>query len=354
MWSIFKGSRIYHAIRGTGQAPFTCDRVNPLLSLYTDGMTSPTERDSIAAHLASCARCREQSECLRAIQQIILTRPVALPPSDLRQRIAQAIAAETQPVPAFRRTGLALGLAYSIAAVLLSGIVLRVSRFELAQAPHGAAPGRPGPQFAQRPGPIVPRTYSARHSDNGGANRPLEVASKLSMESVLSTDQFYPRAVKRSPMRENSPYHSVSPIVSTEQGEAIHSVRANGWQSKKPKVLDIPAGPRNPQTLVASNQVKSSIEVNSPGSINVIAPPHDLDVPGHSVSVPASAVLPPAVPVVVRLADNSPTVDGSRDLLQSVRHNLSDLHLAAEVPYAAIHSSEVDGSGTVAIVGHNF
>ena len=79
-----------------------CGTVNPLLSVYADGMADADETRHVEAHLPGCADCRASLAWARATQRALSSRPVAVPPADLRGRIALAIAAsDAAPVPAF-------------------------------------------------------------------------------------------------------------------------------------------------------------------------------------------------------------------------------------------------------------
>lgn len=78
-----------------------CGRVEPLLSLYVDSMTSTAEARRVESHLPGCANCRQMLEWMQATHQVIAQRPKATPPADLRARIARAIAeAEAASAPA--------------------------------------------------------------------------------------------------------------------------------------------------------------------------------------------------------------------------------------------------------------
>ena len=100
-----------------------CDVIDPLLSLYADGMASPAEARAVEAHLPACEDCRESLAWMQATRRALAGRPVVTPPADLRARIAAAIAASTdapaavpfatRPVPAYR-----LRPAYAAAASL--------------------------------------------------------------------------------------------------------------------------------------------------------------------------------------------------------------------------------------------
>ena len=69
-----------------------CAAIEPLLSLYSDGMASSAEARRIEAHLKDCPDCRQALSWMQATRRVIAARPAEPPPADLRARIARAIA----------------------------------------------------------------------------------------------------------------------------------------------------------------------------------------------------------------------------------------------------------------------
>lgn len=109
--------------------PDDCDSIDTLLSLYADGMASPDETRRVEDHLPGCAACRQSLLWMQATQRALSSRPVMLPPADLRARIAQSIAAaSTTPVPIRPTRVFALRPAFAAAASLtLLGAVVGYS-----------------------------------------------------------------------------------------------------------------------------------------------------------------------------------------------------------------------------------
>lgn len=70
-----------------------CESIEPLLSLYGDGMASAAEARLVEAHLPGCESCRESLAWMQATRRALSARPVMSPPPDLHARIAEAIAA---------------------------------------------------------------------------------------------------------------------------------------------------------------------------------------------------------------------------------------------------------------------
>ena len=104
-----------------------CGTIDSLLSSYADGMASAEEAQRVEAHLPGCAACRESLAWMRATRYALASRPVALPPADLRARIASAIAAsDDAPVPVSFNTRRAFALRPMLtaaASVALLGVV---------------------------------------------------------------------------------------------------------------------------------------------------------------------------------------------------------------------------------------
>jgi len=99
----------------------SCGTIDPLLSLYADGMASAEEARRVETHLPGCAACHASLVWTQATQRAIASRPVVSPPADLRARIASAIAASSAapvPVSLTARRVFALRPAYAAAASL--------------------------------------------------------------------------------------------------------------------------------------------------------------------------------------------------------------------------------------------
>ena len=128
--------------------------LDSLLSLYADGAVSAEEALRVEAHLPGCAACRESLAWMRATRFALASRPVALPPADLRARIAEAIAASSAaPVPATFRTRRAFALRPALAAaasfVMLGFVGYGLLHHPLPASVHPVTP----PQVAGVPHP---------------------------------------------------------------------------------------------------------------------------------------------------------------------------------------------------------
>jgi len=112
-----------------------CDTIEPLLALYADQMASPMEGRRVDAHLQECLFCRDTLLWMQATRKTLASRPVALPPADLRARIAEAIAA-SDGVPAQTPRVFKLRPAYAAAASLTALAVFLIGHS--LYAPHPA------------------------------------------------------------------------------------------------------------------------------------------------------------------------------------------------------------------------
>ncbi len=119
-------------------APDDCVSLDPLLSLYADGMASPDEARRVSAHLPGCADCRQSLLWMQATRRALAARPVVPPPHDLRARIAEAIAASSA-APAAARPVLSFTLRPAFAAAASLSVLGLLSYGLLhAPAPHDA------------------------------------------------------------------------------------------------------------------------------------------------------------------------------------------------------------------------
>jgi anti-sigma-K factor RskA len=110
------------------------------VAAYALGALEPAEAQAFAAHLETCAVCREElAEFESVVSALPLSAPRHVAPDGLRQRVLDAVAAEphpgrpdharaTPPRPRWRwlavpRPALALGMAMAVIAIALIGIL---------------------------------------------------------------------------------------------------------------------------------------------------------------------------------------------------------------------------------------
>lgn len=65
----------------------TCQEAEPLLARAADGMLDPDRAAALAPHLHACSDCREALDAQRAVRTLLVARPAAPVPADLRARI---------------------------------------------------------------------------------------------------------------------------------------------------------------------------------------------------------------------------------------------------------------------------
>ena len=130
-----------------------CEAIEPLLSLYGDGMASAAEARLVEAHLPGCESCRESLAWMQATRRALSNRPVQSPPPDLHARIAEAIAAsEAAPLRLRPARTFATRPAFAAAASLAAvGLFLGYS---LTHLPHPGTSVKPVPQTVA----VVPQT----------------------------------------------------------------------------------------------------------------------------------------------------------------------------------------------------
>src|SRR5262245_20225287 len=110
--------------------------IEEYLSADVDGELSASERQAVAAHLATCADCRQRQDDERGIKALLRQRtPIVAAPPGLRRRIVAALdrepnwARETARPPSIRRFGRRKlwlnGLGALAAASVLVVVILR-------------------------------------------------------------------------------------------------------------------------------------------------------------------------------------------------------------------------------------
>lgn len=92
------------------------------VTAFVDGALEPPERDEVAAHLGSCARCLEQAEAERAVRSALRRLGSPEPPAGFEARLRSRLARRT-PSPLLRVTRVLLPLA----ALLVVGLWARQS-----------------------------------------------------------------------------------------------------------------------------------------------------------------------------------------------------------------------------------
>ena len=148
----------------------SCTAIEPLLSLYSDGMAAPSEVRRVEAHLADCDGCRQSLGWMRATRQVIAARPAVPPPVDLRARIARAIAEADGVAPApvrvrrppILRPALAYGLSFALLAALSGSLFWNADHQPLTTVAH-VHPTQLPVAVATNPGDTLPQLRPGVH-----------------------------------------------------------------------------------------------------------------------------------------------------------------------------------------------
>ncbi len=227
-------------------APDDCASLDPLLSLYADGMASPQEVRRVESHLPGCAECRQSLLWMQATRRALAARPVVPPPHDLRARIAEAIAASSavRPVRSFvLRPAFAAAASLSVIGLLSYGLLH-------APAPPETVHPQPPPKVvAVLPPKAVPAP----------AVRPTPLPTPL--RHVLTTRRTDERVATAVP--DEAPVAPVAvplPVVAHGAGTVVAPRRSGVMPAAAPETrlprLQKRTAPRPSVTLMAHRDVR--------------------------------------------------------------------------------------------------
>jgi len=336
-------------LKGSDSAPYTCERVQRLLSLYVDSMASNAERNAIDAHISGCVTCREQSACLRSIHQVVSSRPVAEPPSDLRMRIAQAIAAERAPVRTAPRIGFSYGVLAGAAALVVcfAAVGLQVERMQVAQKPHQT----PVLDAQNVVNPVVNPDSIKRLHIGQPSLKPTKIAASIVPEdNNVSSDRIHQHVNEV----ERAVVLKTKPITHAEHSDRV-LLAANPVVTHVVLVHHVVSVAH---TLVAANTHRPLVAPVRKPIVVAFVPRNDQQIAAPTPNLPSPAVVQPAITAVVASAPASVPEVRTADLISSVRVQvkLSLLKRGDEIPslYRAVHTSGQTTSGIVPIVQSPF
>jgi hypothetical protein len=298
----------------------SCESIEPLLSLYADGMASAEETRLVKAHLPDCADCRDALSWMQATHRTLAARPVIVPPADLHSRIAEAIAASSaapislRPARSFR-----LVPAYAAAASLT---VLGVLSYSLWHSPPEVAL-RP----ATKPMPLAFVPKSAAKSPQSRLPQQVKVTpaqrmvASNTLAAVKPAIKRLPALRKTAPVRVTIPEHMASslPVSVTPPTHtvllriktpahilALHNLTASNkiapvetphktvpQEAPAPKLAELPNVPTN-QTPPVTVHILPPIVIVQPPAVQTAS-----DTPASS-SKPGD-ILGPVLPHTVRI-----------------------------------------------------
>ena len=330
-------SRPFWSFRSSPQN--LCDSIEPLLSVYADGMASPAETRRIDAHLPGCGGCRAALSWMQATRTVLASRPVAVPPPDLHSRIALAIAASS-PSPVSLRPArvFAVRAAYAAAAsVTALGIALSY--------PLWHAPGEVAAKHSVRP--IVAVTVPPP------AVKP-HLAPKTPIRALVASNTVKPVAVKHTviarktaPIAVTAPEHvaaitppaklpvvpqAVTPVHHALPTQKIASreivpAEKQGIEKHMPLPVVKTAAPKLPNTLKVAKTIKEPIHIHLDTQPKVTPDP---------IVRTASAHLPPPAEYVDPLG-------GLRAQLREKNASVRNFTLAISAPTQRSYREAVSG-----------
>lgn len=337
--------------------PDGCDTVDPLLSLYADGMTSPDESRRVESHLPDCAECRQSLLWMQATQRALSGRPIMPPPADLSARIARSIASvSTTPVKVQTARKFSLRPAYAAAASLtLVGAVVGYSLLR----PHPAnrvmvIPPKAVAVVPQAEPNLLPVTPSAKlklpdlhpkplivklsrptdeHMASSGSETLDELPSPLVRASAapVAFGKPGPKTVDNAmPVVKPHPHLVLhkKPILATPSASLIASAnvpKPKTEENRAPKIS--PAEPNRPE--VVAEKVPTSLDPVVPVKVNTPIVPHD----------------PPAV-IVASLPRTGENHFRTADLLGSVHEYVHAHQISVE------HKLSLAGNGAIRATVH--
>lgn len=345
----------------TASGPDACADIELLLSLDADGMAALQERQRIESHLATCASCRKAQAWIAATQKVMVARPTAAPPADMRARIAQALAAApaapTAPVvaPPVRRRPLllrpAVGLAFSVA---LAGAIVGRS-YLIGHSPHPAGTKPPitvavlppiqsvAPITVAPPAPVIHKHPA-----------PAAVPTRMKPAKIEDKVAFAPTPTEPAPHIER---HKLAPKAAPAPKQptlhpAIHPQTAPDKMAKGPVK---PHGNVKVATIhlpSVSDTLKLPAHQPEPEKTHLPVPPPEIRV--------ATLPTPPAPEPDKPATPHVQVVDSFEDPLASVRQHAIRLRQASSEHFGqavsgAIRTAalEPDHTTTIASIVHS-
>ena len=278
-----------------------CAAIEPLLSLYSDGMASPAEARRAEAHLEDCADCQQSLRWMQTTHQVIAARPVMPPPADLRARIARAIAeAEAAKAPAVKapvvrtpvrpvrrplmlRPALAYGLSVAVLVAIGGGVVWKSN-----QPVH----------MARGIGPTTPSTVVPNADSTGKLHPSVNRVVSHSDQTMRTAERTVPKdhtagGAHHTPVLHHSTVNNIpetdrlAALPQSNDQNTADTVTPSARSFKTPSVLPVKF-PRS---------IKPRPTMDTPKVATVVT--HDEKWPGKTLIAPKSPVrpLPPRVTV---------------------------------------------------------
>jgi len=275
----------------------SCDTVDPLLSLYADHMVSPEELRRVESHLPTCESCRESLDWMQATRRALSSRPIMLPPADLRSRIAGAIAASNEapvlrPARAFSlRTAYAAAASVAVLGALILGHSLltapkaallvptapipaprQVAALPKTESPQPTIVSLPAsPKLAVKHSALSPSNPRVRSMDQVAAAAVLDRADTPLRETVVIKSPKQTKTIARTApaltaakIKTKVPSVLVAKLPSVKPTERTHRVlplvekRTAPLEASKPPAVSV--GP----TVITPQEVRHPMEASAP------------------------------------------------------------------------------------------
>lgn len=143
------------------------DAWNDRLSEYLDGELEPPDRAAMETHLATCARCREDLDGLRAVVAHAATLRDVAPDAELWPGVASRIAAKTSVRPFRRETR---RFSFTLPQLVAAGLALMVLSGSMVWLARLGGPQTDFPPVAADTSHIKPVNFADRAYDEAIAD----------------------------------------------------------------------------------------------------------------------------------------------------------------------------------------
>lgn len=161
-----------------------CRSKEDRIDLWLRDALAPTERKEIEDHLERCAACRQWSEDLREIRQMVRQMPKTTAPEGfedrMRQRLSAADAAIHQSTrPAWRYAAVAAALLVLLLGTVVTTVLVRTRN----QSDKLAGDQRPAAGEVQSGSQIVVKTGE-------GAREVIQLPSRIDLQKATSQNSY--------------------------------------------------------------------------------------------------------------------------------------------------------------------
>ena len=263
----------------------SCEIVAPMLSLYADQMASRSEASRAESHMAECRSCRDNYQWMQATRTALSMRPAAIPPPDLRARVARAIAAQTL-APSFvtlrpvrRSFVLRPAFAAAMSVALFGAVALTYST--LTSRP---APVAPTPRVASNGLPThytAPQHVAAQVKPRHHTVLAAPIA-KLAPTVIEASNLPKPKPIAAHPTR----MAKVSPVPRAVPMIVKAPIAVTSHETRMAKLPSLPSPIEEHPAIIKPNDSLPQPPMPAPEPIVVSPPPPPVQV---AIELPAPA-----------------------------------------------------------------